>query len=111
MRWAPGAIGRGLAISSSGGVWNGERILPEGYTTFVSTLAPAWAADNRPIYGAFFWLNGDGQYPVPRDAYYMAGAGGQTTLIIPRTTSSSCVSGTIGANLTLLQASARRSRC
>src|SRR5215475_4614717 len=66
-----------------GGVWNGERILPEGYTTYVSTPAPAWAADNRPIYGAFFWLNGDGQYPVPRDAYYMAGAGGQTTLIIP----------------------------
>ena len=66
-----------------GGVWNGERILPEGYTTFVSTLAPAWAADNRPVYGAFFWLNGDGQYPVPRDAYYMAGAGWQTTLIIP----------------------------
>jgi CubicO group peptidase (beta-lactamase class C family) len=66
-----------------GGVWNGERILPEGYTKFVSTLAPAWAADNRPIYGAFFWLNGDGRYPVPRDAYYMSGAGGQTTLIIP----------------------------
>src|SRR5438094_10002374 len=65
------------------GIWNGERILPEGYTKFVSTLAPAWAADNRPIYGAFFWLNGDGRYPVPRDAYYMAGAGGQTTLIIP----------------------------
>jgi CubicO group peptidase (beta-lactamase class C family) len=65
------------------GVWNGERILPKGYTTFVSTLAPAWAADNRPIYGAFFWLNGDGQYPVPRDAYYMAGAGWQNTLIIP----------------------------
>ena len=65
------------------GVWNGERILPEGYTKFVSTLAPAWAADNRPIYGAFFWLNGDGRYPVPRDAYYMAGAGGQTTLMIP----------------------------
>ena len=65
------------------GVWNGERILPEGYTKFVSTLAPAWAADNRPIYGAFFWLNGDGQYPVARDAYYMAGAGGQTALMIP----------------------------
>ena len=65
------------------GVWNGERILPEGYTKFVSTLAPAWAADNRPIYGAFFWLNGDGRYPVPRDAYYMSGAGGQTTLMIP----------------------------
>jgi CubicO group peptidase (beta-lactamase class C family) len=65
------------------GVWNGERLLPEGYANFVSTLAPAWAADGRPIYGAFFWLNQDGRYPVPRDAYYMSGAGGQTTLIVP----------------------------
>ena len=29
------------------GVWNGERILPEGYVKFVSTLAPAWEADLR----------------------------------------------------------------
>lgn len=65
------------------GVWNGERILPEGYVKFVSTLAPAWEADKRPIYGAFFWINGDGALPVPREAYRMAGAGGQTTLIIP----------------------------
>ena len=65
------------------GVWDGERILPEGYAKFVSTLAPAWAADRRPVYGAFFWLNGDGRFPVPRDAYYMSGAGGQTTLIVP----------------------------
>lgn len=65
------------------GVWNGERILPAGFVKFVSTLAPAWEADKRPIYGGFFWLNGDGAFPVPREAYYMAGAGGQTTLIIP----------------------------
>jgi CubicO group peptidase (beta-lactamase class C family) len=65
------------------GVWNGERILPEGFVKFVSTLAPAWAADQRPIYGGFFWLNGDGSYPVPKEAYFMAGAGGQTTMIIP----------------------------
>jgi CubicO group peptidase (beta-lactamase class C family) len=65
------------------GVWNGERILPEGYAKFVSTLAPAWEADKRPIYGAFFWINGTAEFPVPRDAYYMSGAGGQTTLIIP----------------------------
>jgi CubicO group peptidase (beta-lactamase class C family) len=65
------------------GVWNGERILPEGWSKFVSTLAPAWEADQRPIYGAFFWINGDGTFPVPKDAYYMSGAGGQTTLIIP----------------------------
>lgn len=65
------------------GVWNGERILPEGYATFISTLAPAWKADNRPVYGGFFWINGDKTFPVPEDAYYMAGAGGQTALIIP----------------------------
>jgi CubicO group peptidase (beta-lactamase class C family) len=65
------------------GVWNGERILPEGYVKFVSTLAPAWEADKRPIYGGFFWINGDGEYPVPKEAFYMSGAGGQTALIIP----------------------------
>jgi CubicO group peptidase (beta-lactamase class C family) len=65
------------------GVWNGERILPEGFVKFVSTIAPAWLADKRPIYGGFFWINGTGELPVPKDAYYMAGAGGQTTLIIP----------------------------
>ena len=65
------------------GVWNGERILPEDYVKFVSTPAPAWVADKLPIYGGFFWINGGGQYPVPRDSYYMAGAGGQTTIIVP----------------------------
>ena len=53
------------------GVWNGERILPEGYVKFVSTIAPAWAADKRPIYGGFFWINGDGTFPAPRDSFYM----------------------------------------
>ncbi|MFI5007980.1 MAG: serine hydrolase, partial [Solirubrobacterales bacterium] len=65
------------------GVWNGERLLPEGYVKFVSTIAPAWRADHRPVYGGFFWINGDAELPVPREAYYMSGAGGQTTLIIP----------------------------
>jgi CubicO group peptidase (beta-lactamase class C family) len=65
------------------GVWNGERILPEGFVKFVSTLAPAWVADHNPVYGGFFWINGDGSYPVPRSAYFMSGAGGQKTMIIP----------------------------
>lgn len=65
------------------GVWNGKRILPPGYVKFVSTLAPAWVADGRPVYGGFFWINGDGALPVPKNAYYMAGAGGQYTMIIP----------------------------
>jgi len=65
------------------GVWNGERILPEDFVKFVSTLAPAWQADQRPVYGGFFWINGDGTFPVSKDVYYMNGAGGQRTVIIP----------------------------
>jgi CubicO group peptidase (beta-lactamase class C family) len=66
------------------GVWNGERLLPVGYVDHVRTLAPAWVADGRPVYGGgFFWVNGDGASPVPRDAYSMQGAGGQSATIIP----------------------------
>jgi CubicO group peptidase (beta-lactamase class C family) len=65
------------------GVWQGERLLPKDFVAFVRQLAPAWKADHRPIYGGFFWLNGDGAFPVPKSAYYMEGAGEQTTLIIP----------------------------
>jgi CubicO group peptidase (beta-lactamase class C family) len=65
------------------GVWNGERILPEGFVKFVSTLAAPWVADGRPIYGGLFWINGDGGFPIPRDAYMMLGAGGQSVTIIP----------------------------
>jgi CubicO group peptidase (beta-lactamase class C family) len=61
----------------------GERILPENYDDFVSTLAPAWVADERPVYGGFFWINGDGAWPIPKEAYSMNGAGGQQVWIIP----------------------------
>ena len=62
------------------GVWNGQRILPEGFVTFVKTPAPAW---RRPEYGGQFWINGLGQWNLPRDAYFMSGAGGQHTFIVP----------------------------
>jgi CubicO group peptidase (beta-lactamase class C family) len=65
------------------GAWNGERILPEGFVKFVRTLAPAWKSENRPIYGGFFWLNGDRRFAIPEDAYSMFGAGGQFTISIP----------------------------
>ena len=65
------------------GVWGGKRILPEGFVSFVSTVAPAWKEDERPVYGGFFWINGTGTFPIPKEAYYMAGAGGQYTIIIP----------------------------
>jgi CubicO group peptidase (beta-lactamase class C family) len=62
------------------GVWNGQRLLPEGFTKFVSTPAPAW---RRPEYGGQFWINGVGNWNLPRDAYFMSGAGGQHTFIVP----------------------------
>jgi CubicO group peptidase (beta-lactamase class C family) len=62
------------------GVWNGERLLPEGWVDFVRTPAPAW---DEPEYGGLFWLNRTGAWPVPADAFYMSGAGGQSTIIIP----------------------------
>jgi CubicO group peptidase (beta-lactamase class C family) len=65
------------------GVWNGERILPEGWVDFVSTIAPAWRADGRLTYGGLFWINGESTFPAPTSAYYMSGVGGQTVLIVP----------------------------
>ena len=66
------------------GVWEGQRILPEGYVDYARTVAPAWNADGRPIYGgAFMWVNGDGSWPLPTTAYAMLGAGGQSTRIVP----------------------------
>jgi len=62
------------------GVWNGLRILPEGWAKFVSTPAPAW---KTPTYGALFWVNGDAGWPMPKSAYWAAGAGGQRTIIVP----------------------------
>ncbi len=64
-----------------GGVWNGERILPAGWTEFVSTPAPA---DKSLSYGGLFWLNRGGRLDqVPKDAYWSEGFMGQITMIIP----------------------------
>jgi len=62
------------------GIWQGQRVLPEGWARFVSTLAPAWP---RPEYGGFFWINGNGTWNLPRSTYFAAGAGGQNTWIVP----------------------------
>ena len=51
------------------GVGGGERILAEGFVGFVSTPAPAWVADSRPIYGGLFWINSTGAYPIPNGDY------------------------------------------
>ena len=63
------------------GVWQEERILPEGWTEFVSTPAPADAKEN---YGGMFWLNRPPRMDrVPKDAYWSAGFMGQVTMVIP----------------------------
>lgn len=61
------------------GVWNGERLLPEGFVKRVSSPAPAWKA---PVYGAGFWRFPPGT-PLPEDAFSMVGFGGQTVLVVP----------------------------
>ena len=62
------------------GVWNGERLLPEGWTKFVSTPAPAWSDS---AYGGMVWVNARGVWPLPRDAFAFRGAGGQDTYVVP----------------------------
>jgi CubicO group peptidase (beta-lactamase class C family) len=63
------------------GVWDGERVLPEGWIRLIRTPAPA----NLNIdYGGQFWLNAGGRLPnVPLDAYWPAGAWVQAVFIIP----------------------------
>ena len=75
---------------SSGVVWGSHRdhldcIGEQEFASDAGTTAEvmAWVADGRPIYGGFFWINGTERFPIPKDAYYMAGAGGQFTIIIP----------------------------
>jgi CubicO group peptidase (beta-lactamase class C family) len=62
------------------GVFNGERILPEGWVEYSTTPA----SDSGGEYGAFFWLNRSGKLPsAPRDMYMCVGHDGQRIFIIP----------------------------
>ncbi len=70
------------------GVWNGERILPEGWVQ--QTITPP-ASNTLKNYGYQFWLNGfDKDHPtqikypdVPLDMFYCDGFGDQYIYIIP----------------------------
>ena len=75
-------------LYSNDGVWNGERILPEGWVEYTKT--PSSTA-NQKHYGAQFWLNAgeaDNEFETwlpdcPRDIYSMNGYEGQRVFIIP----------------------------
>ncbi len=69
------------------GVWQGARILPEGWVAFTRTRAPATAAlpedhEAHRGYGAHFWLYGRDPR-LPEDAFSTAGARGQHASVVP----------------------------
>jgi len=62
------------------GLWQGERILPEGWAKYTATPA----SQSEGIYGSFFWLNAGGEYPdAPRDSYGAQGFQGQYVYVVP----------------------------
>ena len=64
------------------GIWNDERILPEGWCKFVSTPGPVQPQGDGPRYGAQFWIYG-GIDGLPSDSYTPTGGQGQYAMIIP----------------------------
>lgn len=68
-------------LYANDGVWNGERLLPEGWAKFVA--APRGTQPpQRPGYGGFFWLYGEPE-GLPAGTYGMNGNRGQYVMIIP----------------------------
>jgi CubicO group peptidase (beta-lactamase class C family) len=70
------------------GVWDGQRILPEGWVDFARAPGPA---ANTNVYGAGWWIipakgplthrqNADSD---PRDAFHAGGHEGQTIWVVP----------------------------
>ncbi|NBP68698.1 MAG: class C beta-lactamase-related serine hydrolase [Cytophagia bacterium] len=70
------------------GVWNGERILPEGWVKYTTTPA---TTPPQGEYGAQWWLNAGApdhpenrKYPdLPRDTYWADGFEEQYVMVIP----------------------------
>jgi CubicO group peptidase (beta-lactamase class C family) len=59
------------------GVWNGERILPEGWVDYARTPAPVQPVDDSG-YGAHWWLLGD-----DLGTFYASGYVGQRIILVP----------------------------
>ena len=62
------------------GVFQGQRILPEGWVEYTATPA----SGSKGGYGSFFWLNKDKYWPdAPEDMFNCQGHDGQEVFIIP----------------------------
>jgi len=64
------------------GVWEGQRILPEGWRTFVSTPSGPQPPTGAFGYGATFWVMNRSE-GVPADAFAAFGNRGQYVVIVP----------------------------
>jgi len=67
------------------GMWNGTRLLPEGWVDY--SLTPTKLSPHGQ-YGAQVWLKlpntpDQGEPPMPDDAYYMLGFNGQAVVVVP----------------------------
>lgn len=72
----------GLLLANDG-VWNGTRLLPEGWVAFLAAPAPAKPPeDGKWGYGAQFWLL-DRMPGVPPGTYTTAGNKGQYVTVVP----------------------------
>ncbi len=62
------------------GMFNGERILPEGWVKYTTSGASA----SKGEYGSLFWLNKAKTFPsVPENMYFCDGHDGQRIFILP----------------------------
>lgn len=64
------------------GVWEGQRLLPEGWRTFVSTPSGPQPPTGAFGYGATFWVMNRSE-GVPADAFAAFGNRGQYVVIVP----------------------------
>ena len=71
------------------GVWDGDRILPEGWAEYVATPAPSQPPADRggsgvtPGYGAQWWLYNERYPDIPNDTFAALGNRGQYLVVIP----------------------------
>jgi len=62
------------------GIFNGERILPEGWVKYTREPVPS----SNGQYGSLFWLQGEGEVPsAPDDIFMCQGHDGQRVFIMP----------------------------
>ncbi len=67
-------------LYQNNGVFNNERILPEGWVEYTTSAASA----SNGEYGSLFWLNSSKKIPsAPEDMYMCVGHDGQRIFILP----------------------------